>query len=301
MRKKGSKYQPASESVIAARNFLATLFGQKYFAPVVFILLFLFVLVSGWLPETVASIFPHKTQMFIKTGATVIFFIILVYYGLKAKKYLAPLQVITDDANPPIAKVLLLFLSPLGGQGNLRNHLLDDLYKIVTDPEKNDKDKKDARDNLQNNMKSPNPPWSWEMPAIAIAHHAPRLESVYVVPSEQTINDYDYFKKFVTVYFYGQKFGERSINDIVFNLWPKPTTGIRFDAIDKIFECVNGFYDRLNKIKIRPEDAVVDITSGMVPTSVGAAIATMTRGRQAEYVHTRDKKVISYDITYRED
>lgn len=159
------------------------------------------------------------------------------------------------------------------------------------------------KNNLIQNMSPPNPPWSWEMPAIAIAHHFPRLEKLFVVPSTTTVNDFDYFKKFLEVYFYGEKNSSgKTIKDIEIKLWPENTIeGIRFDDIEEVFNCVNEFYDKLNEMKIRSEDAVIDITSGMVPTSVGAAIATMVRGRQAEYVHTQSKRVISYDITYRED
>lgn len=134
MKMKRPKYQPSAESVIAFRNFLATILGQKYLVPLIFILLILFILVSAWLPELLSSIFPEKLTKYIELVTIALFFLILIIYGNKAKKFLSPIHVIADDKNPPIAKVLLIFLSPLGGPGNTRRSLLDNHYNTVNDP-----------------------------------------------------------------------------------------------------------------------------------------------------------------------
>lgn len=134
MKMKRPKYQPSAESVIAFRNFLATILGQKYLVPLIFILLILFILVSAWLPELLTSFFSENIKIFIQIATVALFFLILIIYGNKAKKFLSPIKVLADDNNPPIAKVLLIFLSPLGGPGNTRRSLLDNHYNTVNDP-----------------------------------------------------------------------------------------------------------------------------------------------------------------------
>lgn len=77
--------------------------------------------------------------------------------------------------------------------------------------------------------------------------------------------------------------------------------GIDFQDIKKVFETIENLYDKLGASGIKNEDIIMDVTGGQVTNSIAGAIATLTLGRKFQYVSTRDKKVLSYDIGYFED
>jgi len=83
--------------------------------------------------------------------------------------------------------------------------------------------------------------------------------------------------------------------------YPESTTGIDFSDVKAIYNQVNAFFNDMKEKKLKDSDILVDVTGGLVTTSIGAVMATLTRGRSAEYVSTIDKKVRTYDITYYEE
>ncbi len=77
--------------------------------------------------------------------------------------------------------------------------------------------------------------------------------------------------------------------------------GIDFQDVKEIFNTIEEIYRELAQEDIKEKEIIVDVTGGQVPTSIGAAMATLSRGRQFQYVSTKDKSIILYDIGYFED
>ena len=285
------------------RDFLASFLGSKHPTSYLLLLALAIILISQWLPEIINGILecllggfrtlklgPLNFSLVFGLKALVVLFILLYFLILmkNIRRISSRLQVIVDD-NPPPVKSLLVFLSPIGPSAvaALRRKEIDDLDSL----KKNNKSL--YMNKLSTFKKDFTASWSWAMPFRAIKHHYSRLEKLYVVSSLQSHGDFTYFVKLVDLLFPGRTF---SIAE-----WPKGTQGIDFQEIDKIFQVVNDFYEEMKTKKVKSSDTLVDITGGMVPTSVGAALATLIKGRVAEYVVTSTKEVIAYDVTYVED
>jgi hypothetical protein len=131
------------------------------------------------------------------------------------------------------------------------------------------------------------------MPVKAIEYHKNWLEYLYVITSTQTHNDFDKFTALIKLFFPESKF--------YISEYPEGTTGIDFSDVKAIYDQVNAFFDDMKDKKLKDSEILVDVTGGLVTTSIGAVMATLTRGRSAEYVSTIDKKVRTYDITYSEE
>lgn len=293
-----TKYQLGHESLIATRNIISSIFGTKNPTLSVIIIALCVFLISDWFPETISYILnqlfksspnPDLIAIILKIIFLIIFILALIIFLRRIGVIFSPITVVVDN-NPPRAKVLLIFLSPIGPQtlADARKQKVQNLLNI-------------KNNNLQNfevekkNFLSEFSSWSWEMPRLAIETHKDRLEKLYVLPSRESYYDFDYFKNIISLIFHDKKFE--------IELWPTNTKGVDFSDIKEIFDLVNRFYDEMRTTMkgIKENDIMIDITGGLVTTSVGAALATLTRGRAAEYVSTIDKIVRTYDITYSEE
>ena len=127
MRKSKLKYQPNHESLIATRNFFATIFGSKSPTFRVLLLVILFIIISGWLPELLSEMLSQITSIppikifsieitLARLIQLIICILIIVYFILGIKKlnqYFSPLVVHVEE-NPQQVTSLLWFLSPIG-------------------------------------------------------------------------------------------------------------------------------------------------------------------------------------------
>ena len=309
MRKSKLKYQPNQESLIATRNFFSTIFGSKYPTFRILLLVILFIIISGWLPELLSELLSQIVLIpSIKILSTevsiarmiqwVICLLIIGYFifGIKRlNKYFSPL-VVNVDENPQPVKSLLVFLSPIGRISEAEKNFFKERI-----PEANNIDKREQIIEILSNNSSIihafrvvfDQNWSWAMPVKAIEHHRNRLKFLYVITSTQTHNDFPYFISLLNLFFSPREF------DIV--EFPRGTTGIDFSDVKAIYDQVNAFFDDMKDKKLKDSEILVDVTGGLVTTSIGAVMATLTRGRSAEYVSTIDRRVRTYDITYSEE
>jgi len=309
MPKSKLKYQPNHESLIATRNFFATIFGSKYPTFRILLLVILFIIISGWLPELLSELLSQIVLIpSIKILSTevsiarmiqwVICLLIIGYFifGIKRlNKYFSPL-VVNVDENPQPVKSLLVFLSPIGTISEAEKSFFREII-----PEANNIDKREQIIKiLSKNSKIIHAfrvvfdkNWSWAMPVKAIEYHKNWLEYLYVITSTQTHNDFDNFTKLINLFFPESNF--------YISEYPEGTTGINFSDVKAIYDQVNAFFDEMKKKKLKDSEILVDVTGGLVTTSIGAVMATLTRGRSAEYVSTIDRRVRTYDITYSEE
>jgi len=304
MSKSKTKYQPNHESLIATRNFFATIFGSKNPTFRILLLVILFIIISGWLPEVLSELLTYIIKIlsieisFARMIQLVICFVIIGYFifGIKRlNKYFSPL-VVNVDENPQLVKSLLVFLSPIGGITDAEIKFIKDNKNIdINSREDIIKTLSSNKDLIEKFRKDDafNKYWSWAMSVKAIEHHLGRLENLYVITSTQTHNDFDNFKKLIEMFF-----PSSNLNIIEY---PESTTGIDFSDVKAIYNQVNAFFNDMKEKKLKDSDILVDVTGGLVTTSIGAVMATLTRGRSAEYVSTIDKKVRTYDITYYEE
>lgn len=253
-------------------NIAKTLIGSKYFSWLALIYAILIIILSGWLPDGLAEIFEHKGQCGIhKLLLSLLILFIIVLSLMKASKYKSRLEV---KCEPPLpSKILVIFLSPLK-----RKLKPDDLKKdisILSD--------KTLEDRLVGT--------EWEMPWRAIQYHydSKRLVKVYVIASKETSELMPLFEEVIN-----RLFPSLEVEEFL-------KGGIDFQDIKIVFETIENLYNKLGASGTKNEDIIMDVTSGQVTNSIAGAIATLTLGRKFQYVSTRDKKVLSYDIGYFED
>lgn len=276
----------------ALKRSISQIFGSTHLTYWHALYILLFFISLQWLPEILSYIFrlfgeieiagiKLKVELLIKTIIILLSFsIIFIFY----RKYIMHREIIVEqEENPKPVKVLLLFLSPIGPANirharqekieslteNRNSHLIDELKKEIEHS------------------------WSWAMPIKAIEHHKNRLEKLYIVPSHETYQDFEYFKKLLKLIF--------PENSFEIHLFPRHKKGIDFFNIEEVFNTVKEFINEIKKMKIKDNDILIDITGGTVPVSVGSAIAVSIMGKNAQYVLTTTKKVITYNITYLED
>lgn len=77
--------------------------------------------------------------------------------------------------------------------------------------------------------------------------------------------------------------------------------GIDFEDVEEVFNAIKEFYKNVKQKDFKEEHIIVDITGGQKTNSVAGAIATLARNRKFQYVSTRDKRVLSYDVGYFEE
>lgn len=232
-----------------------------YYASMVFI-------ATGWLPEGIAELL--KKEWIDGSYKVAVSLAIIFFIGFKLKnviKYKGRIEVKSEEPCP--VKVLAVFLSPLR-----RRLTSDDIQKLINDGMFSKKDIVDTE---------------WEMPFKAIEYHSQKLQKIYVFTSRQTHNTMDIFKSAINKIF-------PSID--VEELKPE---GMEFQDIKEVFEAVEELYNKAKEKGFEENDVILDVTSGQVINSIAGAIATLSMGRKFQYVSTRDKNVLVYDVGYFEE
>lgn len=230
-------------------------------------------IVAGWLPDGIAELF--QKECISGVCKIVVSLSILFYIGLqlkKATKYSGKIEVISEP--PHQAKALAIFLSVLSMQEDAQKRQLEAIEKVLSD-----------KDLLQKEIEKT----SWYMPIIAIKYHEQSLKFLYVFTSSgknPSSSLMPTFKRVINTIFSG------------INVEEFPKGGMDFENVKEVFEKVEEFYQEMKNKGLNENDIIVDITGGQKTNTIAAAISTLARGRKFQYVSTRDKKVISYDIGY---
>lgn len=246
--------------------------GSKHFSWIALFYASLTMLVAGWFPTGIAELIEGKMHegSYKVVGAIILLFFI----GFTLRKITRYKSRIEVKCEPPFpSKILVIFLSPL-----IRTLKPDDLEKELTIS--SDKPLEDILDGTE-----------WEMPWRAIKYHydSRRLEKVYVLTSKQTSGLMPLFEKVMR-----RLFPPLEVEEFL-------KGGIDFQDIKMVFEMIEDLFDKLRASGIKDDNVIVDVTGGQVPNSIAGAIVTLAFGRRFQYVSTRDKKVLSYDVGYFED
>lgn len=225
-------------------------------------------IVAGWLPDGITEVIRGEwIEGACKAGLSVL---ILLVIGKKVKKALeheSKIEVVTEETTTVAA--LAVFLSVL----SMDKKKQDEYIKVIEGELGTHSFKVD---NLNGK--------TWEMPILAIKHHLPKLKRLYVITSSGENGSsklMPVFQGVVNCLFAGVEVIEMKKG------------GIDFEDVKNIFEALEGFYKDIEKKGI---SGIVDITGGQKTNSIAAAITTLAIGRKFQYVSTKDKKVLSYDV-----
>lgn len=249
----------------AAQSF----FGTENFSNYAVLCAILFFLAAGWLPDAVGNLFfPDGNRL---NGMIQIFFSLGIFgmfagYLQKEIRQVERIKVLATV--PASVRVLVIFLSnlPPAVLGNIRASLEDETISPDMLVGKN-----------------------WEMPLLAVKHHAERLEKLYVFTSSEETGSHQQFPLFRQIL--NRFYPELQIEEVT-------SEGINFEEIDLVHNRLDKLYDELDgKKEYGPNDILVDITGGQKTNSIAGAMTTLAEGRKFQYVSTKNKeKVLCYDL-----
>ncbi|MFN3479889.1 MAG: hypothetical protein ACK415_05840 [Thermodesulfovibrionales bacterium] len=261
-----------------------TFLGKKNFSWWAIIYAALVFLVSGWFPDGIAELLRVSMGgLFEKewfSGIYKILFSLVVMscigFILKRaiKKHTGKVEV--EIKQSPYVKVLAIFLSIL----SIKRETQEKELKVIEDALS-----KGTLDETAFNNKP------WEMPIIAIKHHIPTLEFLYVFTSSGENGSSKLMPVFTKV-----------INSLFPKIKVKEFTegGIDFENVREVFGRVEELYQDLKEKGVADKEVIIDITGGQKPNTIAGAMATLAFGRKFQYVSTIYKTVNSYDIAYFE-
>ncbi|HIQ50581.1 MAG TPA: hypothetical protein EYH54_01255 [Nautiliaceae bacterium] len=242
------------------KDLFGNLVNIKIFVIVILFSLALTLITDGF-AEGIKSVFNIPFQI-------IIGLIIAISIFLFVKKDLNKLNQISLDVqtkSPEKTKNLILFLSHLNS---------DDQIKIIKNAMKLE-DLKDKRIN-------------WEMPAIAIKYHLPQLKNITVITSNESKNQFNEFKEFIK-----RVFPE---NDLNIEMYKNHTN---FENVEEVYTHLKDAFYNLKKSKKakRDREIIIDVTSGpKIPSIAGAIFTLEAEERKFQYVSTKTKEVIGFDI-----
>lgn len=259
------------------------IFGGKIITWRVILVFFALLLAAEWLPEGVIQLLdfaiPNKLMPWVKPiFGSILFLGVILFMKKAAKQYFPPLNV--EKETPPPKKVLAIFLSTLSKeQDDVKSKLINlPIHSSETVADFHEKIKEAFKNMALGNV-------SWEMPLLAINHHYPKLEHLYVITSPKSDVLYSNFESAVKRMF-------PNLQNI------HPIRAIDFEDVRVTFDAIEGIF---RSGKHDTKNILVDITSGQKPSSVAAAISTLARDRKFQYVGTNDKAVSVYDVEFKKD
>lgn len=236
----------------------------------------LFLLVAAWLPEGVSDnleyLLSGSGRWSFNYKLTLSIIVLIIFWLLIRKSGIFNSKVVAYSEQPQPVKFLAIFLSPLRSLPDTSSKSKEELEVALCDG------------SLDSAMFSGT---TWEMPLKAIQFHISRLQKVYLITSsgdKGTSQESPLFNSF-----------SKSLYPdlIIEELTPG---GIDFENIDIVFAVVDKFYELFKNEHCRENDVLIDITGGQKTNSIAAAIATLTTGRQFQYLGKQSNEVLSYDV-----
>ena len=231
-----------------------------------------------------------------------IFFVMMIFLLYKERyAFFKPRTRFLRSEEPECREHLILFLSELINpehKNKLPIALTGDLSLDIK---------------MLENYKESNPPWKWEMPLRAIAHHLSRLKSVTIVCSNESILQAQLFCRVIKVYKNSKllknielKYFIKENNYYVEKNWemfktgvPPNIKGLNFEDFDELSFSILKLCKMLSKRGISEREIIIDFTGGLKVTSVIAAAITFNKEIKAQYVQTYNPwDVKGYDFVY---
>ncbi len=233
-----------------------------------FLILTALSLAISWIPDGLSAILdqfiPKEELSYIQVGIGFIILIILFLTGSYfIRKQLPNLEIISEP--PTKRKNLILFLSPSNTDTSQINSFED--FKNVRTP--------------------------WQMPAIAIKYHLPRLENVFVILSSASKKQFKDFESLIK-----RLFPDKNLNIIPIGL----DKNINFENVEELKDIIEQTYDLIKKeYRAKNKEIIIDITGGQKLVSIIGAMQTLIQDREFQYVSTSDYSVKSFDVRYYEE
>ena len=231
---------------------------------ITFIILTIFAVAVSWIPDGLGNLlnmfvsdkyFPY-VQVLLGTALLFILYILTIHY---VKKNYPKLEIYSEEA--PKRENLIIFLSPVNSVPEVRS--FEDFKKVYT---------------------------PWQMPAVAVKHHLPKLKNLYVILSNKSKNNFEDFKEFLN----------RLFPDSDINIYPIGyDKDIDFENMEDLKDIIEEVYETIRKKDKRKErETIIDVTGGQKLVSIVGAVQTLIEGRTFQYVSTTDYSVKSFDLRY---
>lgn len=125
---------------------------------------------------------------------------------------------------------------------------------------------------------------SWYMPLIAIKAHKLKIENLYIIHSEQSIDQVDTFINLV-------KNSYPSLNIYM-------GEAINFESVEPVLQRVETLYQEIKSNGHQENEIMLDVTGGQKVTSIVGAMFALGYNRKFQYVSTGNQEVLVYDLNY---
>lgn len=132
---------------------------------------------------------------------------------------------------------------------------------------------------------------TWQQNARAIAHHLSELRVVYMLPSKETIDNFDDFRAFCCTLF-GRDLDIRRVTDEQGEAWRDRNVGAEHERSYENYNYIYGGMSRaIGQIKeafhdISDRDICIDVTAGQKIFSIAGGVITLNRKMYFGYVTT---------------
>jgi hypothetical protein len=262
-------------------RFAESIFGKNNAGWQVVVYAMLFLTVAGWLPDGLSEFIDYfrsgrgewsfNYKLAFSAPVLIVFWLLIRKSGIFGGK----IEVYSEQPQP--VKVLGLFLSPfrpivdaatVNSQVKNRNELELVLQGGAVSQE----------------MFSGT---TWEMPLKAIGFHFSRLQKVCLITSSGEKGTCLESPLFILL-------SQSLYPGIIVEEFT--SGGIDFENVSDVFSVVEKLYEEAGSERYRENDVLVDITGGQKTNSIAAAIATLSTGRQFQYIGKQNNNVLCYDV-----
>lgn len=130
--------------------------------------------------------------------------------------------------------------------------------------------------------------WNWEMILRAIYPHIKELKTLHLIGSngkEGSFCELQVCRDWLQGYF--------ASTEVALQCYSEPVDFNEFAEIEKTIEVI---LHKEKKTGTHHRNICIDVTGGMKPTSIAAAMTTYRSELSIQYVHTNSKEAIIYDI-----
>jgi hypothetical protein len=144
--------------------------------------------------------------------------------------------------------------------------------------------------------------WPWEMPLRAIKHHLPKLKTVTVICSPESVRQVHWFGQLLRRYLPElpmQVFSKGEDRPVIIECpkTPMKEGGWGFEDFDELSLAMLYLLGELRRKAITDDQIMIDFTGGQKVTSLVAASVTFNRAIKSQYIQTNPPyEPVGYDF-----